>query len=49
VYLARPVLKLRPPSEPHHQGLLLPPGQAARQLGNAGDRMFLQHYLRRQG
>jgi 8-oxo-dGTP diphosphatase len=38
VYLARPVLRLGPPSEAGHTAAWLPVTEALRLLGNAGDR-----------
>lgn len=40
IYLARPLRRLGPPSEPGHDALWLPAAEAARRLGNAGDRHF---------
>lgn len=45
VYLARPVRRLAPPSEPDHSALWLPMTQAAQRLGNAGDRYMLRRFL----
>lgn len=42
VYLARPVLRLGPPSEPGHMAVWMTLGAAVRRLGNAGDRAFVQ-------
>jgi 8-oxo-dGTP diphosphatase len=41
VYLARPVLRLGPPSEAGHMAAWLPATEALRLLGNAGDRALL--------
>ena len=41
VYLARPVLRLGPPSEQGHTATWLPATDALRLLGNAGDRALL--------
>ncbi len=41
VYLARPVMRAGPPSEPGHSAHWLPAADAARALGNAGDRLFV--------
>lgn len=41
IYLARPVRRLGPPSEPGHQALWVPARDAARILDNDGDRHFL--------
>jgi 8-oxo-dGTP diphosphatase len=40
IYVARAVLRLGPPSEPHHTAHWMSPDKAARVLGNAGDRHF---------
>ncbi|MFN3145070.1 MAG: NUDIX domain-containing protein [Paracoccaceae bacterium] len=42
VYAARPVRRLGPPSEPGHSAHWLPLGDAARALGNSGDRFFAE-------
>ncbi|MDM7931647.1 NUDIX hydrolase [Tabrizicola sp.] len=41
VYLARPVLRLGPPSEAGHTAIWLPVKEAVLQLGNPGDRAML--------
>ncbi len=41
VYLARPVRRLGPPSEPGHSAIWLRVDEAMRRLGNAGDRAML--------
>jgi 8-oxo-dGTP diphosphatase len=41
VYLARPVLRLGPPSEAGHTAVWLPVNEAAARLGNPGDRAML--------
>lgn len=41
IYRARPVRCLSAPSEPHHRAVWLPLAEAARLLGNAGDRHFM--------
>jgi 8-oxo-dGTP diphosphatase len=46
VYLARPVLRLGPPSEAGHSAVWLPVGKALTLLGNAGDRGMLAGLLR---
>ncbi len=46
VYLARPVLRRGPPSEPGHSAHWLAPEIAVEALGNEGDRMFLAALLR---
>ncbi|MFN3824779.1 MAG: NUDIX hydrolase [Pseudorhodobacter sp.] len=48
VYLARPVLRLGPPTEPGHCAVWLPVAEAARELGNPGDRAFVAAFLRSQ-
>ena len=45
VYLARPVLRLGPPSEAGHMALWLPVEEALTRLGNPGDRAMLARYL----
>lgn len=49
VYLARPVLRRGPPTEPGHLAVWLPLADAPGMLGNAGDRAMLAGYLRRAG
>jgi 8-oxo-dGTP diphosphatase len=46
VYLARPVLRIGPPTEPGHTAVWMQPEAALRNLGNAGDRAMLQRVLR---
>jgi 8-oxo-dGTP diphosphatase len=46
VYLARPVLRLGPPSEAGHSAVWLPVDEALRRLGNAGDRAMLASLLK---
>lgn len=46
VYLARPVLRLGPPSEAGHTAVWLPVEEARTRLGNAGDRAMLARLLR---
>jgi 8-oxo-dGTP diphosphatase len=41
IYLARPVRRLSPPSEPGHTAVWMRAGQAAGALGNPGDRFFM--------
>ena len=41
VYLARPVRRLGPPSEPGHIAIWLPVAEAVHRLGNPGDRAML--------
>lgn len=45
IYVARPVMQINPPSEPHHSALWMPAREAAQQLGNPGDAAFLRAYL----
>lgn len=44
VYIARPVRPHGPPSEPGHTALWMPPGEAAAELGNPGDRAFVRRH-----
>lgn len=46
IYLARPARRTGPPSEPGHRAVWMPPGTAARLLGNAGDRHFMMQVAR---
>ncbi|MDP2739487.1 MAG: NUDIX hydrolase [Pseudorhodobacter sp.] len=46
IYLARPILRLGPPSEPGHTAVWLPVHAALTMLGNAGDRAMLAQTLR---
>ncbi|TAG26267.1 MAG: NUDIX domain-containing protein [Rhodobacterales bacterium] len=45
VYLARPVLRLGPPSEAGHTAIWLPVTEALQHLGNPGDRAMLARAL----
>ncbi|NJS37848.1 MAG: NUDIX hydrolase [Rhodobacteraceae bacterium] len=45
VYLARPVLRLGPPSEAGHTAIWLPVTEALQHLGNPGDRAMLARLL----
>ncbi len=45
VYLARPVLRLGPPSEAGHTAIWLPVDQALQHLANPGDRAMLARVL----
>lgn len=45
IYLARPILRLGPPTEPGHSAVWATPAQAAQVLGNPGDRMFMAALL----
>lgn len=46
VYVAHPVYQVAEPTEPNHMTLVLSGAEACNTLGNQGDRMFLQRYLR---
>ncbi|SEK84921.1 8-oxo-dGTP diphosphatase [Roseovarius azorensis] len=41
IYRAHPVREMGPPSEPGHRAVWITPERAARDLGNAGDRHFV--------
>lgn len=45
IYLARPVHRLGPPTEPGHSAVWMQPEAAANLLGNAGDRHFLRQAI----
>lgn len=45
IYLARPVRRVGPPTEPGHQAVWLPIDMAAPILGNDGDRHFLERVV----
>ncbi|MEM9637710.1 MAG: NUDIX hydrolase [Pseudomonadota bacterium] len=45
IYVARPVRRVSPPSEPDHETLIMTPPDAVAALGNAGDRLFLSRYF----
>lgn len=45
VFVARPTRLLHPPTEPHHETLILDADDAIASLGNDGDRMFMQRYV----
>ena len=47
IYIARPTLRLGPPSEPLHTACWMSIADAPGALGNAGDRAFLAAYLMR--
>lgn len=47
VYVARPVLRVGPPSEPGHQAVWIEARTAVHELGNAGDRAMLAQVLAR--
>lgn len=49
VYLARPALRIGPPTEPGHSAVWAPLATAVRLAGNAGDRMFLERVARTHG
>ena len=46
VYLARPVLRIGPPTEPGHQAVWMQPETGLRLLGNPGDRAMLARAMR---
>ena len=46
IFVAHPVMATSPPSEQDHITLVMSPADAAANLGNAGDRMFVQRYFR---
>tara|TARA_R110002124_G_scaffold47392_2_gene141162 strand:+ start:344 stop:787 length:444 start_codon:yes stop_codon:yes gene_type:complete len=45
IYIARPVLRVGPPSEPGHSPLWLSPGKALKSLGNPGDRAMFERFI----
>lgn len=45
IYLARPVLRRGPPSEPGHSAVWMAAEDAVERLGTAGDRAMLARYL----
>lgn len=45
IYLARPVLRLGPPSEPGHRAVWMTLDEATAELGNSGDRAFVRGLL----
>ena len=45
IYVAHPVRRLRPPSEPDHKALLLPAASAARLLASPGDRIAAERLM----
>lgn len=45
IYLARPVRRLGPPTEPGHHAVWMPARDALDLLGNAGDRAMLGRFL----
>ncbi|GGD21374.1 NUDIX domain-containing protein [Sinisalibacter lacisalsi] len=47
VYLARPVRRIMPPTEPGHSALWAPAPVAIEIIGNDGDRAFLRDYFSR--
>ena len=47
LYVARPTLRLGPPTEPGHTAHWMPAHQALDILGNAGDRAMLAQALQR--
>lgn len=40
IFIARPVVRMGPPTEPDHEAIWVPMDEAAKILGNAGDRHF---------
>lgn len=46
VYIARPVLRIGPPTEAGHQAVWMPPETALQMLGNPGDRAMLASAMR---
>lgn len=46
IYLARPIRRLGPPREPGHRALWMTLHEAARALGNDGDRAFVTKLVR---
>ena len=49
IYLARPALRIGPPTEAGHQAVWMEPKAALRLLGNPGDRAMLALALRQAG
>jgi 8-oxo-dGTP diphosphatase len=49
IYLARPALRLGPPTESGHEAIWSPVGAAADLVGSPGDRAFLSALARRLG
>lgn len=49
IYLARPVLRIGPPTEPGHRAVWMDPATALTLLGNPGDRAMLARALRQGG
>ena len=47
VYLARPVLRIAPPTEAGHRAVWMSATEGLALLGNAGDRAMLKHAIRR--
>ncbi len=47
IYFARPVMRRSPPLEPHHEARWVTPAVAMRDLGNPGDRAFVQNFFGR--
>ncbi len=44
IYIARPLFRMGDPVEPDHEALWMAPKEAAKRLGNAGDRWFAQRF-----
>ena len=49
IYVARPVLRIGPPTEPGHTAVWMDPEMALTLLGNPGDRAMLAQALRQGG
>lgn len=45
IFVARPVLRIGPPSEPDHETRVMSPRDAVNRLGNDGDRLFTARYF----
>ncbi|WP_299563056.1 NUDIX hydrolase [uncultured Sulfitobacter sp.] len=45
IYVAQPARQLHPPTEPHHETLILDADDAIAGLANAGDRHFMERYV----
>lgn len=46
IYVAHPVRQIKEPIEPDHHKMVLSGNEAVAALGNAGDQMFMKHYIR---
>ena len=49
VYVARPVRAVRAPTEAGHRPMTISAAEAARKLGNVGDRMFVRRWAASRG